>query len=71
MTTQLRGSISNLEQRIADRTHELEQQAARLRVATEISQFSSSERDLNKTLERAGHLLVSALGCSFGRGLFT
>ena len=65
MTTQLRGSISNLEQRIADRTHELEQQAARLRVATEISQFSASERDLNKTLERAGHLLVSRLGCSF------
>lgn len=65
MTTQLRGSISNLEQRIADRTHELEQQAVRLRVATEISQFSASERNLNKTLERAGHLLVSRLGCSF------
>ncbi|HNQ94016.1 MAG TPA: cache domain-containing protein [Anaerolineales bacterium] len=65
MTTQLRGSISNLEQRIADRTHELEQQAKRLRVATEISQFSASERDLNKTLERVGHLLMSRLECSF------
>ncbi|MCC6568481.1 MAG: GAF domain-containing protein [Anaerolineales bacterium] len=65
MTTQLRGSISNLEQRIADRTRELEQQALRLRAATEISQFSASERDLNKTLERAGHLLMSRLECSF------
>lgn len=65
MTTQLRGSISNLEQRIADRTLELEQQATRLRAATEISQFSAAERDLNKTLERAGHLLMSRLECSF------
>ena len=65
MTTQLRGSISNLEQRIAERTLELEQQATRLRAATEISQFSAAERDLNKTLERAGHLLMSRLECSF------
>lgn len=65
MTTQLRGSISNLEQRIADRTQELEQQSVRLRTATEISQFSASERDLNKVLERAGQLLVSRLGYSF------
>jgi methyl-accepting chemotaxis protein len=58
MTAQLRGSIANLEERIADRTRELEQQSARLRVATEISQIHASEDDLNKILERAGQLLV-------------
>jgi GAF domain-containing protein/HAMP domain-containing protein len=58
MTAQLRGSIANLEERIGDRTRELEQQSARLRVATEISQIHTSEDDLNKILERAGQLLV-------------
>ncbi len=62
MTTQLRGSIASLEERIADRTHELEEQSLRLRAATEISQFSSSERELTKIIERSGQLLVDRFG---------
>ena len=57
MTQQLRHSIVNLEQRIIDRTRELESQTLRLRVAAEIAQDAASARNLSELLERSARLI--------------
>ncbi|MEW6084295.1 MAG: GAF domain-containing protein [Chloroflexota bacterium] len=57
MTSQLRGSITDLEQRVAERTHDLEEQSNRLRLAAEISQSSLSVKRLDELLERSARLI--------------
>jgi GAF domain-containing protein/HAMP domain-containing protein len=59
MATQLQEVIGKLEQRVADRTKDLESQTLRLRVAAEIARDAASARDLNELLARAADLIIS------------
>ncbi|MGZ9166763.1 MAG: HAMP domain-containing protein, partial [Anaerolineales bacterium] len=59
MATQLQEIIGKLEQRVADRTKDLEGQTLRLRVAAEIARDAASARDLDELLTRAGELIIS------------
>jgi len=58
MTAQLRGSIVDLEQRVADRTRDLENQTLHLRAAAEIVRDAASARDLDELLERSAQLVL-------------
>lgn len=58
MTSQLRGSIADLEQRVAERTRDLEEQSNRLRLAAEISQSSLSVKRLDELLDRSARLIL-------------
>ena len=62
MATQLQEIIGKLEQRVVDRTTDLESQTFRLRVAAEIARDAASARDLNELLTRAGDLILSRFG---------
>lgn len=62
MAAQLQDTIGKLEQRVSDRTRDLEGQTLRLRVAAEIARDAASERDLQELLTRAGELIVSRFG---------
>ena len=59
MAAQLQEIIGKLEQRVADRTKDLESQTLRLRVAAEIARDAASARDLNELLTRAADLIIS------------
>ena len=59
MATQLQEIIGELEQRVTDRTKDLESQTLRLRVAAEIARDAAAARDLNELLTRAGDLIIS------------
>lgn len=58
MASQIRGSISDLEQRVQDRTRDLEEQSERLRAAAEISQNTASLKRLDEALERSAKLIL-------------
>ena len=58
MAMQLQEIIGKLEQRVLDRTRELESQTLRLRVAAEIARDSTSARDLQGLLARAADLMI-------------
>jgi GAF domain-containing protein/HAMP domain-containing protein len=58
MTAQLRGSITDLEQRVSERTQDLEDQSLRLRVATEIAQTSVSLKRLDDVLDSSARLIL-------------
>lgn len=58
MTAQIRNSIVGLEQRVADRTLDLESQTLRFRVAAEIARDSTSARDLGDLLDRSAQLML-------------
>lgn len=58
MTSDLQGSIIDLEQRVAERTQDLESQTLRLRVAAEIARDALSAQDLGSLLERATQLIL-------------
>jgi GAF domain-containing protein/HAMP domain-containing protein len=57
MTTQLRSSIVDLEQRVTDRTQELENQTLRLRATAEVARDIASARDLSELLDRSVQLI--------------
>jgi GAF domain-containing protein/HAMP domain-containing protein len=59
MASQLQDIIGKLEQRVADRTKDLESQTLRLRVAAEIARDAVSARNLDELLARVGELIVS------------
>jgi GAF domain-containing protein/HAMP domain-containing protein len=59
MAAQLQDMIGKLEQRVADRTQDLESQTLRLRVAAEIARDSASARDLRELLSRAAELICN------------
>lgn len=59
MATQLQEIIGKLEQRVADRTKDLENQTLNLRVAAEIARDATSARDLQQLLTRAADLIWS------------
>jgi len=58
MTAQLRELITNLEQRVADRTKEVDRHALRLRTAAEVARDVASASSLDELLGRAGELIV-------------
>ena len=59
MATQLQEMIGKLEQRVTDRTQDLESQTLRLRVAAEIARDAASARDLRELLARASELICN------------
>jgi len=59
MATQLQEVIGRLEQRVNDRTRELENQTLRLRVAAEIARDAASVRDLGELLARSAELILN------------
>lgn len=62
MATQLQETIAGLENRVNERTHDLETQTLRLRAAAEIARDSASERDLSQLLEHSAQLIQSRFG---------
>lgn len=58
-----------LEERVAERTRELENQSRRLRITVEIVKEAASSRDLSGLLERAGQLIQERFGF-YHTGLF-
>lgn len=62
MAEQLQTIIGQLEQRVSDRTHELEGQTLRLRVAAEIAKDATSARAISDLLDRAGKLILERFG---------
>ena len=57
MAGQMQGVISNLEQRVAERTEALEQQTLRLRAAAEVARDAASAPGLDELLEQAARLI--------------
>jgi GAF domain-containing protein len=55
---QLRSNAKILEERVAERTKELESQKNRLRIAAQITKDSTSARDLESLLERSTRLIL-------------
>jgi GAF domain-containing protein/HAMP domain-containing protein len=62
MAAQLQEMIGKLEQRVADRTRDLEGQSFRLRVAAEIARDAASARDLHELLAQTAELICSRFG---------
>jgi GAF domain-containing protein/HAMP domain-containing protein len=62
MAAQLQEIIGSLEQRVTDRTQDLEGQTLRLRVAAEIARDAASARDLRELLTRATELIYHRFG---------
>jgi len=62
MAVQLQEIIGSLEQRVADRTQDLENQTLRLRVAAEIARDAASMRDLRELLNQAAVLIGHRFG---------
>lgn len=57
MAEQLQDIIGKLEQRVADRTKELQDQTLRLRTSAEIARDAASSHDLNELLDKAVTLI--------------
>ena len=62
MTGQLRELIGGLEQRVAERTKDLERRAVQLQAAAEVGQAATSIRDINELLPRVTHLISERFG---------
>jgi GAF domain-containing protein/HAMP domain-containing protein len=58
MAAQLQEIIGRLEQRVNDRTQELENQTTRLRIAAEVVRDAASARGIDELLERSVHLIA-------------
>lgn len=57
MTIQLRDWVTSLEQRVADRTRDLESRSKQLRIAAEVTREATAAQDLNELLRRAVNLI--------------
>jgi GAF domain-containing protein/HAMP domain-containing protein len=62
MTAQLRSLITNLEERVKDRTKAMERRSIQLRVAAEIARDASGLHDLNDLLNGAVNLIRERFG---------
>jgi signal transduction histidine kinase/putative methionine-R-sulfoxide reductase with GAF domain/ActR/RegA family two-component response regulator/HAMP domain-containing protein len=69
MAAQLRDLISSLEQRVAERTAELERRALQLTTAAEVSRAASSILDLEELLSRTVELITDRFNLYYA-GLF-
>lgn len=57
MTVQLRDTLQGLEQRVSERTQDLEKQTLRLRTAAEVARDAASAPNLSELLSRSSHLI--------------
>jgi GAF domain-containing protein/HAMP domain-containing protein len=57
MTAQLRSLVGSLENRVAERTQELERQALRLRTSAEVARDAASAPNLEELLDRSSRLI--------------
>jgi GAF domain-containing protein/HAMP domain-containing protein len=62
MTSQLRSLIGDLEQRVADRTREVERRSVQLQVAADIARDATSVRDLQELLNNAVNQIRDRFG---------
>jgi GAF domain-containing protein/HAMP domain-containing protein len=62
MTGQLHTLVMSLEQRVAERTQELERRAVQLRAAAEVGHAAASLRDLNELLHQVTQLISERFG---------
>jgi GAF domain-containing protein len=62
MADRLQDLVSDLEQKIADRTRDIQRQAVRLRVASEISRDSATATELSELLNRSATLIRERFG---------
>ncbi len=62
MAAQLSQMMTGLEQRVAERTHDLERRSDQLKVAAEVARDATSIRELDILLDRAVHLIRDRYG---------
>lgn len=62
MADRLQDLVADLEQKIADRTRDIQRQAVRLRVASEISRDSATATELSELLNRSATLIRERFG---------
>lgn len=62
MTAQLKGFITDLEQRVAERTKEVERRSIQIQVASEVARDTTAVQDLNDLLHRAVDLIRERFG---------
>jgi len=62
MASEFQSIVGELEQRVADRTRDLESQTTRLRLTAEISRDLASARVLSDLLERSAQLILNRFG---------
>jgi GAF domain-containing protein/HAMP domain-containing protein len=59
---ELQSLIQTLEQKVADRTDDLQKQANRLRVAAEVARDATTSQDLDELLNRSAQLVLDRFG---------
>ena len=62
VASELQTLIQTLEQKVADRTEDLQKQANRLRVAAEVARDSTTSQDLDELLNRSTQLVMDRFG---------
>ena len=62
MTTQLRNLVTNLEQRVVDRTRDLERRSKQLQIAAEVAREATAVHDLTELLRRGVNLIHDRFG---------
>lgn len=62
MTAQLKGFITDLEKRVADRTREVERRSVQIQVASEVARDATAVQDLNELLNRSVDLIRDRFG---------
>jgi GAF domain-containing protein/HAMP domain-containing protein len=62
MVSQVKGFITTLEQRVSERTKELERRSLQVQVAAEVARDVSATRDLGEVLQRAVNLVRERFG---------
>jgi nitrate/nitrite-specific signal transduction histidine kinase len=62
MADELQQLVTSLEGRVAERTEDLEKQATRLRVASEVARDAATARSLDQLLNRSAQLILDRFG---------
>lgn len=62
MTAQLRSLVTSLEQRVTDRTRDLERRSTQLRIAAEVAREATTVHDLDELLQRGVDLIHDRFG---------
>jgi GAF domain-containing protein/HAMP domain-containing protein len=62
LASELQSLIQTLEQKVTDRTEDLQKQANRLRLAAEVARDSTTARDLDELLTRSAQLVMDRFG---------
>lgn len=62
MTSQLRSLVTSLEQRVSERTRDLERRSTQLRIAAEVAREATSAHDLDELLQRGVNLIHDRFG---------